>query len=56
VELNKNGNCTIGDGAGTTLHYGEVAQLMINPLLPGCKDVLDVSVLSDKCLSFYSFD
>jgi hypothetical protein len=56
VELNKNGKCTIGNGGGTTLHYGEVAQLMINPFLPGCKDALEVSVQSDKGISFYNFD
>jgi hypothetical protein len=56
VELNKNGKCTLGNGGGTTLRYGEVAQLMINPFLPGCKDALEVSVQSDKGMSFYNFD
>jgi len=56
VELNKNGKCTMGNGGGTTLRYGEVAQLMINPFLPGCKDALEVSVQSDKGISFYNFD
>jgi hypothetical protein len=56
VVLNKDEKCTIGNGAGTTLHYGEVAQLMINPFAPSCKDALEVSVRSDKGTSFYNFD
>jgi hypothetical protein len=56
VELNKNEKCTIGNGAGTTLHYGEVVQLMINPFSPSCKDALEVRVQSDKGISFYNFN
>jgi hypothetical protein len=44
------------DVNGTVMYYGEVAQLMINPLLRGCKDALEVSVRSNKGISFYNFD